>query len=376
MKAFSLLIILNLLYFNVTAQQVIDCGVSEINTGPLEKGRIEQEINSFNQLVLHSGENVPQYVVRLYVRIIRDDQGRDAACTVEDVIETFKHTKKFFDPHGICLQLVGIDFIDRATLLDIGQTNPWGPHLRDDCLTMFVVKTLENEDGELGGGNAYRIPNRFFAVSAAKGGVDASKPGTTTAHEIGHCLGLLHTFETAKGTENVTRDKNNSCFDCEDDGDYLCDTPADPNKRTINGKEVTVRDHIDGNCNYVGVFFDNCNEGYRTDISNVMAYSLWRCVTKFTQGQGARMRAHLKDESILEKIQAKPTELIVNPVLFIGGNAIYTSRLSLIITSPGFVISNGANGLLLSQDIIISQQALFTASGNSDIEISTNMRCN
>ena len=46
----------------------------------------------------------------------------------------------------------------------------------------------------------------------------------------GHALGLFHTFEPHSGdplhdTKSVERNKNASCWDCDVDGDYVCDTP-------------------------------------------------------------------------------------------------------------------------------------------------------
>ncbi len=49
----------------------------------------------------------------------------------------------------------------------------------------------------------------------------SAEDGATIAHEMGHYFGLLHTHETANGTELVNG------TNCGTAGDLLCDTPAD-----------------------------------------------------------------------------------------------------------------------------------------------------
>lgn len=95
--------------------------------------------------------------------------------------------------------------------------------------------------------------------------------GTVLAHEMGHYLGLYHTFEG--GCNN---------YNCETSGDMVCDTPPD--------------NSLGGGCGAVG---NSCitdsigvNPGYTTDQhdrpANFMDYI--GCRNEFTQGQADRMR--------------------------------------------------------------------------------------
>lgn len=68
---------------------------------------------------------------------------------------------------------------------------------------------------------------------------------STTAHEMGHCLGLYHTFQG--GDENVARSGN--CANCTTTGDGLCDTEADPHSDSYDTGNVI--DTI--TCNYFGL---------------------------------------------------------------------------------------------------------------------------
>ncbi|MGC4034937.1 MAG: gliding motility-associated C-terminal domain-containing protein [Chitinophagaceae bacterium] len=98
--------------------------------------------------------------------------------------------------------------------------------------------------------------------------------GTLLAHEMGHYLGLYHTFEGLNCANN----------DCSTQGDRVCDTPPD---RAI-GNSVAC-DQPDNSCN------SDTLSGFATDvpdmISNFMDYGNDACHKSFTEGQAARMRA-------------------------------------------------------------------------------------
>ncbi|GGG59628.1 hypothetical protein GCM10010976_32990 [Bizionia arctica] len=98
--------------------------------------------------------------------------------------------------------------------------------------------------------------------------------GSTLAHEMGHFFSLRHTHNG--GTELV--DGSN----CTSDGDYICDTPADP---TLSYSNVT------SSCNYVGTDTDANGDTYVPDPNNVMSYSRKECRTLFSPEQYARLYA-------------------------------------------------------------------------------------
>ena len=122
--------------------------------------------------------------------------------------------------------------------------------------------------------------------------------GWTLAHELGHWFGLYHTFETSNGEESVTRDELDSCFDCEDDGDLLCDTPADygtdwcdegSDNCSCSGN-TDVDDCGDMSGSVDNGQEDSCNDQYDDDILlNIMAYGCRPCAHDFSQGQVDRM---------------------------------------------------------------------------------------
>lgn len=96
---------------------------------------------------------------------------------------------------------------------------------------------------------------------------------STASHEFGHYLDLLHTHQG--GDECVKR------TNCEEAGDQLCDTPADPNLYEDGNSKV---DKI--TCLYIGAEVDDCdNSPYVPDPQNFMSYSTKTCRTTFSPEQ-------------------------------------------------------------------------------------------
>lgn len=107
---------------------------------------------------------------------------------------------------------------------------------------------------------------------------------STVVHELGHYFSLYHTHETAFGAESVTRSNADACYDCDAEGDKLCDTPADPR---LNRAEVSIT--AAPGCAYSSALTDECGVSYTPDPTSIMSYSLKACRTIFTDAQKAKM---------------------------------------------------------------------------------------
>lgn len=113
----------------------------------------------------------------------------------------------------------------------------------------------------------------------------ATNDGGVFIHELGHFYGLYHTHESGFGLELV--DGSN----CEESGDLLCDTPADPN--------LLIPGSMAG-CSYVGSFVDPNGDLYRPPSTNFMSYTTPSCMRQFTNQQKNLIRSiHQTENSYL-----------------------------------------------------------------------------
>ncbi len=94
--------------------------------------------------------------------------------------------------------------------------------------------------------------------------------GNTIQHEVGHFFGLQHTF--GKSPIESSTDELPDGSNCKETGDYVCDTPSDP-----NGK-------IDQNCKFLGLH-DGSEYPVNPDIHNFMSYYPSHCKMKFSSLQ-------------------------------------------------------------------------------------------
>ena len=157
-------------------------------------------------------------------------------------------------------------------------------------------------------------------ASAGGGMVVAGLSTAVLAHEMGHYLSLLHTFQGTNCANN----------DCTTDGDRVCDTPPD---RSTQGSPCSNPENSCGTDTLSGPFTVDVPD----NISNFMDYGT-SCPTVFTPGQGERMRAFLavfNGGSLLVSDGANPPcadninalyEITNNPFPLVGTSVDFTNR--------------------------------------------------
>lgn len=101
--------------------------------------------------------------------------------------------------------------------------------------------------------------------------------GSTLSHEMGHFFALSHTHGNTNGqlTDELVDGSN-----CETEGDFLCDTPADP--QLSNSK-------VNSSCIYTANEFDANGQIFTPNTRNIMSYSRTSCRNEISPQQYARI---------------------------------------------------------------------------------------
>ena len=194
-----------------------------------------------------------------------------------DYLPIWTEAAPFFEPIGLSFEICFESFIPNYQYDFIsapGMTPSEGfrpeihmsaEHYTSNVINVYYVERIEHPALPDVNGYAYFPGGRDIIV------IEKEHTVITLVHEIGHFLGLYHTFESYLGMELV----NGS--NCSTTGDLLCDTPAD-----INGS-IDVSD-----CTYTDLTTDLNGDFYTPYLSNIMSYYV-ECASQFTNQQYNRM---------------------------------------------------------------------------------------
>jgi hypothetical protein len=310
-------------------------------------------------------------LMKVFVHVVSTTNGFNPAAGDSSIMRQLKNMQEFYAPHGICFLLVGKEQINSDDLdnhnssteeADVSSRAIFG------TMNIFIHRTLFNNDGGLNG-VAYGIPSYYLSVEGSA--IRDTLNRSTTAHEMGHCFGLYHTFERNYGEENI--DRSGACLDCFQTGDLLCDTPADPH--TDNND---TGNDIDANCNYSdNSQFQYCNGDklfYQMDPRNVMAYGSRPCRVLFTTGQGGRARTTINNNANLLAAIAPDDEDITTSRYYDSGRPIFAARTAVQVNSSSFTVTGAAMANFSSNSLVILKPGVtLSPSGNgySELRIST-----
>lgn len=238
---------------------------SQVTCGTPQNGIVQgfRDINNTNY------SNTP-ICINVQFHIVRDSNGSGGVSNAfVDQIVNLLNSK--FNQHNIYIRNAGVDYINNSNFYNTNDSyfsSIVATNNNPNAINFYLVNSCSNWAGR-----AEQIVSRNLVIvnSYAQTGV--------SAHELGHCINLWHTFhgspaEPSSGScaEAINGSNCNSC------GDYVCDTPADAN---------------------VGA-----TQGYNPDLTNIMSYSPPANLDHFTSLQGVRMRDALDGSPVLQQVKS------------------------------------------------------------------------
>lgn len=258
------------------------------------------------------------YLIRIQINVFANDDGSKLAASNKDILRQFQNMANQYAAHNIYFTLMEIKQYNNTDLNNHNASTEYdelNPYRRANCFNIFIHDNLIDDSGGLNG-TAYMIPNTNFDISEWGGAITSTTNLTVMGHELGHALGLYHTFESFRGTRKEKVDRSGSCKNCDNNGDNLCDTPADLDIDVNNA------------CEYIGTKLDACGAAYTPMTNNIMAYGPRECRTVFTSGQGENMRYWLQQPQfqsiVAQNILLLPSDNNLRLSYSIG-NSIFTA---------------------------------------------------
>ncbi|RFS18553.1 M43 family zinc metalloprotease [Emticicia sp. C21] len=353
-----------LLFFFILFASIVSQAQNKI-CGTVGKGKpIIFSKQTMDSLKLTNAINTP-YTVKVYVTIFADDNGTNRSDTDAHINDYMQVMTNVFQAHNICFLLGGIKQINNTDLNNQNvdtEESELTPYIEPGFLNIFVHRTLPGYSGY-----AYNIPNTFLSI------VGNLFEDVILAHEMGHCLGLYHTFEpwldnngNPTNKENVARAGN--CQNCTTAGDVLCDTPADDNGG------------VNAACVYTGTGKDACNAFYSPLTNNVMGYGNAACNDTFTAGQGDRMRTFLTTNNDLKTFTLH--DVLYTPVfgnVTISSGKGYTLARDRVFVSDGnanLTVNGTAQQFFQAKKVSLRSGTKFSPAVGGKVSVKSNPFCN
>lgn len=236
--------------------------------------------------------------------ISRDDAGTNPATSEENIELTMAFLNTNFEAHDIRFVTRDIEFLDNTQWNiqfvkqdDFIEQRVLLPFEDENSLNIFYFNEIGNREngvitGTLGATALFPSQGNNIKLSSSNFDTDDTDQNATVTHEMGHYFGLYHTDEGFTDSNNNTELVDGS--NCEDAGDFICDTAASPELNDSNVNELT--------CAYIGTETDVNGDLYSPDTFNFMTQwagsedDVGPCRRRFSTGQIQKIREVINNE--------------------------------------------------------------------------------
>lgn len=244
--------------------------------------QIQQFEGQFSELALQRASTALSSVP-IKAHIIRTDAGT-GGLSESDLNDAIAFVNGFYANAFLEFFLCdGINYIDDSNLFDFEtdeEADMTNANNVSNVINIYFANTVTSSSSGSGlCGYAY-FPGGPEVILMAN---SCTTNGSTLSHEIGHFFALSHTHGNANGaTDSALTDELSDGSNCSSAGDFICDTPADPQ---LGGSNVST------SCLYTGSALDANGQAFNPSTFNIMSYSRRVCRTQFSPQQYARIFA-------------------------------------------------------------------------------------
>jgi len=219
-----------------------------------------------------------QFTIKLNINILQGSNSDSPELTIEKINYAVNELNQYFSPIGIYFatcEAPTIHHVNRSLIDSTVVQELVKPSDKFGYINIYFADYIIHDTSGSVCGYAY-YPREYSPLQDIKCRVLIDNQcfgNKILAHEFGHLFGLMHTHGSSN--KYTTGEWVNGC-NCKNEGDYICDTPADPN---LSNKVA--------NCKYTGDEIDDFGDIYKPSVGNIMSYS--NCKNEFTSKQYERM---------------------------------------------------------------------------------------